>query len=393
MCDDQPSRHPKEDSMGGTLLEQVDGLADIIGSQAAAMEQERRISDDVLAGIRGTGLNRSLVPSALGGDDRHLLEVVEALERLAALDGSTGWCAAVGSGSNLFAGYLEPETAAKVFADPDQCNAGIFQPAGQVRPRAEGFALSGRWPFASNVLHSKWAMAGAFWFGDGDAPEPIPRLLAVPVEELEIETTWDAPGLSGTGSHHVSAKEVTVSRDQSLTFLDPAWSDGPLWRLPMFCILAPVLGCTPLGMARGAVDEVTRIIAEQVGATRGSLADDPVGLADFAVADTALRSARAGLFDACGRAWDHAERGERPPKTVQAQVMMAVNHGCEVAVEVTSTCHRLGGGSASYAGSSLLRRLRDVQTARQHIMFGFGHRPMLAKTLAGEDTFAPPFIT
>jgi hypothetical protein len=79
-------------------------------------------------------------------------------------------------------------------------------------------------------------------------------------------------------------------------------------------------------------------------------------------------------------------------KVLQAQVMLAVGYGCQVAVDVTSTAHRLGGGSAAYAGSSLLRRLRDVQTARQHIMFGRGNRPMLAKTLAGEDTFAPPFI-
>jgi alkylation response protein AidB-like acyl-CoA dehydrogenase len=77
---------------------------------------------------------------------------------------------------------------------------------------------------------------------------------------------------------------------------------------------------------------------------------------------------------------------------VQAQVLMALSYGCEVAVEVTATAHRLGGGAASYAGSSLLRRLRDVQTARQHIMFGFSHRPIFARTLAGEDTFAPPFL-
>jgi alkylation response protein AidB-like acyl-CoA dehydrogenase len=80
------------------------------------------------------------------------------------------------------------------------------------------------------------------------------------------------------------------------------------------------------------------------------------------------------------------------PKVLQAQVMLAMNYGCQVAVDVTSTAHRLGGGSAAYADSSLLRRLRDVQTARQHIMFGRSHRPMFAKTLAGEDTFAPPFI-
>jgi len=72
--------------------------------------------------------------------------------------------------------------------------------------------------------------------------------------------------------------------------------------------------------------------------------------------------------------------------------MLAVGHACDVAVAVASTCHRLGGGAAAYAGSTLLRRLRDVETVRQHIMFGHGHRPMLAKALAGEDIFAPPYI-
>ena len=145
-------------------------------------------------------------------------------------------------------------------------------------------------------------------------------------------------------------------------------------------------------MARGALDEVAAAIEGRVGGTRGSIADDPVGLADFAEADAALRGARAGLWDACHRAWDHAERGERVPKALQAQVMMAMNYGCQVAVEVTSTAHRLAGGRAAYADSTLLRRLRDVQTARQHIMFGQSHRHLFAKTLAGEDTFAPPFI-
>jgi alkylation response protein AidB-like acyl-CoA dehydrogenase len=230
------------------------------------------------------------------------------------------------------------------------------------------------------------------WFDDGDQPEPIPRLVLVPMDAVTIETTWDAPGLCGTGSHHASIDGLTVDREHSLTFVDRSWADGPLWRLPLFCILAPVLGVTPLGIARGALDDVAKRIADNVGGTRGALADDPVGLADFATADTALRAVRAGLMDACGRAWEHAERGGPVPKVVQAQVMMAMNYGCQVAVEATSTAHRLGGGGAAYAGSSLLRRLRDVETARQHIMFGQSGRPLFAKTLAGEDTFAPPFI-
>lgn len=378
--------------MGATLLDRVDALADVIHAHSTTMEQERRIADEVVTGIRNTGLNRSLIPSALGGDERHLLEVLEAVERIASIDGSTGWCAAISSGSNLFAGYLAPEVARTIWADPDQGSAGMFGPFGQVRPNGDGLTLSGRWPFCSNSLHSEWIGVGSFWFTDGDQPEPIPRLVFVPMDDVTIETTWDAPGLCGTGSHHASIDGVTVDRDHSLTFVDQSWADGPLWRLPLFCILAPVLGVTPLGMARGALDEVKAAIEGKVGGTRGSLADDPVGLAHFAEADASLRAARAGLMDACARAWDVAERGERVPKVLQAQVMMAMNYGCQVAFDVTSTAHRLGGGGAAYAGSPLLRRLRDVQTARQHIMFGQSHRPLFAKALAGEDIFAPPFI-
>jgi alkylation response protein AidB-like acyl-CoA dehydrogenase len=378
--------------MGTMLLEKVDGLADVVGSHVEEMERERRISDEVVAAIRATGLNRGLMPSQLGGDDRHLVEVLDAVERIASFDGSTGWCSAISSGSNLFSGYLAPEVSATVWADPDQGNAGMFAPFGTVRPDGDGLSLSGRWPFCSNSLHSEWIGVGSFWRNAADEAEPIPRLVFVRMDDMTVEPTWDAPGLSGTGSHHLSVDGVAVDREHSLTFVDESWADGPLWRLPLFCILAPVLGVTPLGMARGAVDEVSAAIHGKVGGTRGALADDPVGLAAFAEADTALRAARSGLMDACHRAWDHAERGERPPKDLQAQVMMAMNYGCQVAVDVTSTCHRLGGGGAAYAGSSLLRRLRDVQTARQHIMFGQSHRPMLAKALTGEDLFAPPFI-
>jgi alkylation response protein AidB-like acyl-CoA dehydrogenase len=378
--------------MSTTLLERVDAVSEVISSDVEVMERDRRLSDEVVAAIRSTGLNRSLIPASLGGDDRNVLEVLEAIERIASFDGSVGWCSAISSGSNLFSGYLAPEEAAKVCADPDQGNAGAFGPFGQVRPDGDGLRLSGRWPFCSNSLHSAWIGLGTFWYGDGDEAEPIPRYVLVPIDDVAIESTWDAPGLCATGSHHTSADGVAVTRERSISFVDQPWADGPLWRLPLFCILGPALGITPLGMARGALDEVTKRIEGNVGGLRGGLADDPVGLADFAEADAALRAARAGLMDATGRAWDRAERGEKVPKTLQAEVMMSLSYGCQVAFDVTATAHRLGGGSAAYAGSSLLRRLRDVQTARQHIMFGRGARPMLAKTLAGEDTFAPPFI-
>ena len=392
MCDDLRRTRTEEDIMGATLQERVDGLADVIRSRSDEMEKERRISEEVVAGIRATGLNRALMPAAIGGDDVPLLDVLDAIERIASIDGSTGWCAAIGSGSNFFSGYVSPDVAAEIWADPDQGNASMFGPFGQVRPAGDGFTMSGRWPFCSNSLHSDWIGLGSMWFTNGEDPEPIPRLVFVRMADMSVEPTWDSPGLCGTGSHHTSVQDIAVDRARSMTFMDHSWADGPAWRLPLFCVLAPGLGVAPLGIARGAVDEVQRLIAAGTVSMRGAIAEDPIAMADFAMADTRLRAARAALTDACGRAWDVATRGDRLSKAMQAQIVLAVNSGCEVAVEVTSTCHRLGGGAAAYAGSSLLRRLRDAETARQHVMFGFGHRPMLGKALAGQDVFAPPFI-
>ena len=41
--------------MGAALLEQVDGLADLIGSQVPKMEADRRLTDEVVAAIRRDG--------------------------------------------------------------------------------------------------------------------------------------------------------------------------------------------------------------------------------------------------------------------------------------------------------------------------------------------------
>ena len=57
---------------------------------------------------------------------------VEVVEQLAATDGSTAWAAAIGFGTNHFAGYLPPDGAAEVFADPDQSNASMFAPLAEV---------------------------------------------------------------------------------------------------------------------------------------------------------------------------------------------------------------------------------------------------------------------
>ncbi len=170
----------------------------------------------VVAALRASGINRLLLPADLGGLQAPTHDVMDVIEALAAVDGSTAWCAAIGAGSNVFAGYMNESGARTVFADPDQGSATMFSPGGRIELAESRGPLTGRWPFASNCLHSAWAGLGAE-VDRGGKVDPAPTIAFVRVSDLTIEDTWDTAGLRGSGSHHVSADHVDVELDHCCT--------------------------------------------------------------------------------------------------------------------------------------------------------------------------------
>jgi alkylation response protein AidB-like acyl-CoA dehydrogenase len=150
--------HAMDDSdidISGVKRAVVDVLA-TIRTHAEDAEHDRRLPDVVVGALRRTGINRLLLPVELGGMDAPVVDIIDVVEQVAAADGSTAWCAAIGAGSNLFAGYLPRDGAWRVFADRDQGSATMLAPAGTLTNHGHGYRLSGRWPFTSNCLHSEW---------------------------------------------------------------------------------------------------------------------------------------------------------------------------------------------------------------------------------------------
>jgi indole-3-acetate monooxygenase len=115
-------------------------------------------------------------------------------------------------------------------------------------------------------------------------------------------------------------------------------------------------------------------------------------MAEFAVADTRLRAARAALRDVVGEAHLVAERHQHVERRLRARLFLTALQASDVSVEATSTAHRLGGGAAAYRDSPLLRALDDVHAARQHLLFAHKHRVELGKALAGLEVRYPPFL-
>ena len=374
------------------VKEAVEAISGLIESRVPEIDRGRRLPDDVVSALRQTGINRLFMPTALGGLEAPVVDIMQVIERIAAIDGSTAWCAAIGAGSNIFAGYMPEAGAREVFADPDQGSATMLAPIGTLVDAGGERRLTGRWPFTSNCLHSAWIGLGAT-SQQADGAAPRPRVAFVRAADLTIEDTWSVVGLRGTGSHHVAARDVLVEDDRCCGMGDRPWPDGPLWRLPLYTALLPTLASVPLGIARGALDEIRRQATEGRTARRGQLADDPISMAQFATADARLRAAGAGLREAVEEAWRQAERGDRVERPLQARILLASMHASDTSTEAASAAHQLGGGAATYVGSRLLRALGDVQASRQHLLFSPTHLGQLAKALAGLEVSYPPYFT
>jgi indole-3-acetate monooxygenase len=366
----------------------------IVRACAGDADRARRLPDEVVTALRRTGINRLLLPVELGGMDAPVVDIIDVVERLATADGSTAWCAVIGTGSNLFAGYLPQEGARRVFADRDQGSATMLAPAGRLTDDGQGpgYRLSGRWPFTSNCLHSKWIGLGAFHADDPGSPPPL-RVVFVPAAEVSIEDTWESSGLRATGSHHVVVDDLAVDRGQCSVFNGDRWPDGRLWRIPIVTTYLPLLVSVPLGIARGALDEVARLARDGRSAQRGQIVDDPIALHELGTADARLRAAGAGLREAVAQVHALADRRAPIDRPLQARVCLAGQEAADIAVEATSTAHRIGGGHAAYRGNLLLRALDDVLAARQHLLLAHQHRPHLAKAaVAGAGEPYPPFV-
>jgi len=136
------------------LKPSLNAVQDVVRAHADDTEDKRRLPDSVVEVLRESGFNRLAIPATLGGREAPVREMVKSVEAVAMVDGSAGWCAAIGAGSNVFAGYLPEAGARHVFADPDQGNATMFAPTGTVDVKGRGGRVTGRWSFTSNCRHS-----------------------------------------------------------------------------------------------------------------------------------------------------------------------------------------------------------------------------------------------
>jgi alkylation response protein AidB-like acyl-CoA dehydrogenase len=370
---DRAALQPQPTEDAARLIAALRGLAPKIAARSKEIEDGRRVPGDIATGLRKLGLFRTLLPRSLGGLELTAPDAVQMLEILAAADSSVGWVAMIGVTSQIFCTRAPLAMLERIYRDdPDALLVGVGTPAGQAELIDGGYRVSGRWPFGSGCQNAQWIAGLCVIVQDGQPVMtehgPQTKCVILPADRWRIEETWQASGLTGTGSHHVVLDNVEVPAAETFDlFGGKSAVAGPL-ASDVMSFNASFHAAVAVGIAAGAMADLVAMAnsgrRQLFAATE--LKDSPVFQHEIGRLDAELRAARALTRIQVEEQWSRALAGTLDSKADLAEGLQGSAWVHAACTNVVSGCYTLGGSSSIMNASALQRRLRDIHAARQH---------------------------
>ena len=211
-------------------------LAPALRERARRTEQLRRIPDETIADLQGSGLIRLLQPACYGGAEAPVQTYFDVVMALSAADASAGWVYSVFAVHAWLAAHLRLSRRRRGLGRrPHGADRhGHALPRRTIERTAEGYHVTGRFGFSSGCHHASWVIVAGVVQG-----KRSPVFLLVPKGDFEIDDNWHVMGLCGTGSCDlVFDTDVPPYRLVDHRGGCPV-SDAPLYRLPFWA-------CSPM---------------------------------------------------------------------------------------------------------------------------------------------------
>jgi alkylation response protein AidB-like acyl-CoA dehydrogenase len=339
-----------------------------LADRRAEFQTQRYVPKDFIARLKQVGLYRAATPTKFGGEPLPPAAFLDRIERISAVDGSTGWVASFASGP-IYLAALPLQTQAELYADsPDLSFAGGFFPIQPAVATERGFVVNGRWKFASGCMGAD--ILGVGIPGD-ESSVGAPRIALLRPEQVEIVHDWDVVGMRGTGSFDLVVRDVEVPAEWTFVRGGPPTIDEPLYRYPTLAYAAQVLAVVGAGLARAALDYAEDIGAGHAGIIGApTLADRPYYRSAVAAAEAALRSARAWFYELSHQVWATVLTGDPASDKDTALLRLASAHLAKTASEVVGRLVEISGTAPINTNHPLQRLHSDALVPKQHAFLG-----------------------
>lgn len=384
----------ERDTLG--VLAGIEELLPVLRERAQQAEDIRRIPDESIKDLQGTGFFKLLQPQTYGGYEADPTTFYRAVKLIASACGSTGWVASILGVHPWHLALFEAQAQEDVWsADRDVLICSSYAPMGKAQIVDGGYRLSGKWSFSSGCDHAGWVLLGGSAFNsDGEAVDFCTYL--VPATDYTVNDVWHTVGLRGTGSNDIVVDDVFVPAHRVLSFMDTSkcvtpgqqLNPGPLYRLPFGSMHPSTITAPIIGMAQGAYDAH---VEHQRSRVRASYAgeqsrEDPFAKVRIAEAASEIDAAWLQLTNNIEELYELACREEKLPFSTRLRVRRDQVRGTERAINAIDRLFENSGGGALRVGTPIQRFWRDAHAGRVHA----ANDPERAYTMFGTGAFGLP---
>jgi alkylation response protein AidB-like acyl-CoA dehydrogenase len=389
----QSTHEPTDDH---PLLAKAREFAPRAREHSDVIDRDRKLPAALADEMREAGFFHALLPRDIGGQEADPVTAARIVEEVARGDGSAGWCVMIAAQQCSLAGFLPKEEARLIFGDGNVV-AGTARPIGRAvatQTPAEGYIVSGRWPFASGSSHATW-FGGECIVYDGNEPRrdtdgnEVSTVVFFPASEVTTIDTWDTIGLRGTASNDFSTEETFVPKSRCFQMLvaEPV-HEWPLYRYGPLIFINH--GTHSIGVARGAIDSATDIALTKRGWGGVPMKEVPRMQAAIAEATALVDSAAAYIYDRSWRLWQSALAGEQDAQ-LNAAVRLATSHATASSVKAVDILHAAVATTGIFNSNPISHQFRDIHTASAHVMIGTMTVEAAGRVILGEEAGFPYF--
>lgn len=367
-----------------------------LAERAHEAEQERRLPQATLDDLVASEFTELLVPARFGGKESPFPDLLGPVREMAHGCASSAWTIGFYALHNWMVALFEEQAQAEAFAERPFLAPAPLAPTGRGRPDGDGVRLSGRWSWATGVMHGNWIMVGALC-GPDDAIYPALALL--PIADATVVDVWHTDGMRATGSNDVVIENAYVPAHRLVRVTDiyagtapgAVLHASPTYRWPMVPALALLAAMPALGSAERVATLYTERLGERVLAYEGvRQKDKPLAQARLGEAEVRLRALRAVLDDTVGDIETLVRAGDAVPPATRARARMTAAHIVHESRAVIGLLLEASGAGAHFVSNPLQRIKRDVDVIAGHVVFDYDTSRELAGALA-IGAKIPPF--
>ena len=382
------------------VLNRIREIVPLLAREGARGEAERNVTDEAFQALRETGAFKVAIPRRFGGYESNMRTLLDVSSTIAEGDGGASWISTLYNIGAWIVSMGSERLQNEIFgANPNAHCCGVFNASPDVRKVEGGYRVSGRWFYASGVMHTDWC-GGGIVVPDADGKPVDEGLAFFPRSECVVEDTWFTAGMRSSGSNSFVAKDLFVPEHRVLSMggamqgiRATPFTEETFYRAPFGPMVALVLVGPQLGLGRAALKMVRDSAASKAIAYTSYQRQ-----ADAVPFQLALSRATSKIDTAHLHAYRAADDIDRYAASGEPANLLArarVRADCAVAVEsVVEAINALlfAHGAASFAERSPLQRIwRDSATAARHaVLLPDVSHELYGKALLGLDNTLTP---